>query len=65
MKEVWEFHYIAILWTIFAVSVIYWDIQRQEDKHLVSACHGAEIKVYHNKNICTECKLFCKIKETQ
>ena len=53
---------ILIAWIIFSVSIIYWDIQRWEDEEPVSACHGAEIKVYHDRNMCTECKLFCEVK---
>ena len=62
-REIWQFHYIVILWTIFAVSIVYWDIQRWENKEPVSACHGAEIKVYYGRNMCTKCKLFCEVKD--
>ena len=58
-----NFYYIIFLWSILSVSIIYWDIQRWEDKEPVSACHGAAIRVYYDRNMCTECKLFCEIKE--
>ena len=50
------------LWVIFAVSVVYWDIQRWEDNIPLSVCHNAEIKIYHDRPMCTECKLYCEVK---
>ena len=41
------------LWVIFAVSVVYWDIQRWEDNIPLSVCHNAEIKIYHDRPMCT------------
>ena len=51
------------LWSIFAISVIYWDMNRWEDKTPMSDCHNSEIKVYNDKPMCTECKMFCEIKK--
>ena len=53
---------VLALWGIFAVSVIYWDMHRW-DKEPMSDCHNAQIKIYHDKPMCTECKLFCEIKK--
>jgi len=53
---------ILIIWAIFAVSVIYWDSTRWEDKTPISVCHNAEIKIYHDRPMCMECKLYCEVK---
>ena len=53
---------ILALWTIFAVSVVYWDIHRyDEDVNPISKCHYAEVLIYHGRPMCTECKLFCEV----
>ncbi len=62
-KEIWQFHYIAIFWTIFAVSIIYWDTQRLNEKVPLSDCHYAEIKIYHDRPMCTKCKIFCEVRK--
>jgi len=49
------------LWTILAVSIVYWDIHRWEDKDPVSVCHNAQVKIYHDKPMCTECKMYCEV----
>ena len=46
------------LWAIFSVSIIYWNLNRYEDKIPLSACHNAEIRMYHDRPVCIECKLF-------
>ena len=46
---------------IMAISIIYWDLSRWEDKDPVSVCHNAPIKMYHERPMCTECKLFCEV----
>ena len=48
-------------WFIFAVSIIYWDVQRLAEREPISDCHKAPIKMYHDKPMCTECKLFCEV----
>jgi len=53
---------VLVLWTIFAASVIYWDMNRYADIPL-SDCHEAPIKMYYDKPMCTECKLFCEVKK--
>ena len=63
MKDIWQFHYIVMLWTIFAVSIVYWDIKRWEDDKYVSVCHNADIKVFNDRVMCTKCKLYCKTKK--
>ena len=51
------------LWAIFAVSIVYWDINRHKDNIPLSECHSVGIKIYHDKPMCTECKLYCEIKK--
>ena len=54
---------VLVLWAIFATSVIYWDMHRYDDAIPLSVCHNAEIKIYYDKPMCTECKLFCEVKK--
>ena len=49
-------------WIIFAVAVVYWDMHRW-DKEPMSECHNSEIKIYHDRPMCMECKMFCEIKK--
>ena len=51
------------LWAIFSVSIIYWNLNRYEDSIPVSACHNAEIRMYHDRPVCIECKLFCEVSD--
>ena len=56
---------IISLWVIFATSIIYWDMNKydiSEKTLLLSDCHNVEIKIMNNKPICTECKLYCEVK---
>ena len=48
-------------WLVLSVLIIYWDIQRRQDKLPLSKCHKAAIKIYHEKPMCMECKLFCEV----
>ena len=48
------------LLAIFAVSVVYWDIKKWEDVNPISVCHNAEVMIYYDRPMCTECKLFCE-----
>ena len=50
-----------ISWIFFAVAVVYWDMHRWEDSEPLSECHKAPIKVYHDRPMCTECKMFCEV----
>ena len=50
-------------WFILAISIIYWDSQRWKDKEPLSVCHNASIKIYYDRPMCTECKLFCEVKK--
>ena len=52
-----------ISWVLFAVAVVYWDMHRWECKEPMSDCHSAEIKIYHYRPMCMECKMFCEIKK--
>ena len=54
---------VIALWGILSASIIYWDMHRWEDDIPVSKCHNAEIKIYYDKPMCTECKMFCEIKK--
>ena len=49
-------------WAIFAVAVVYWDVNRQKDDEPLSVCHDAPIKIYHDRPMCMECKLYCEVK---
>ena len=51
-----------VLWSIFTVSIIYWDTHRYDDMKPISKCHNAEILIYHDRPMCTECKLYCEVK---
>ena len=52
---------VLALWFIFAASIIYWDINRHKDDKPISVCHNAEIKVYYDRPMCMECKMFCEV----
>ena len=54
---------ILSLWAIFAASVIYWDMQRHKDNIPLSDCHLVGIKMYYDRPMCTQCKLFCEVKK--
>ena len=57
-----DYKLFLLSWLIFATTVIYWNVAIHKDEEPVSACHGAEIKVYYDRNMCTKCKLFCEVK---
>ena len=50
-----------ISWILFAVAAVYWDMHRWEDVNPISKCHNAEILIYHDRPMCTECKLYCEV----
>ena len=50
-----------ISWVLFAVTVVYWDMHRWGDVSPISKCHNAEILIYHDRPMCTECKLYCEL----
>ena len=52
---------VLALWGIFAVSVIYWDMHRWDDVNPISKCHYAEILIYYDRPMCTECKMYCEL----
>ena len=54
---------IIALWFILSASIIYWDMHRHEDNIPLSECHNAGIKIYHDRPMCTECKLYCEVKK--
>ena len=49
------------LWIMLSASIVYWDMHRYYDIVPLSDCHGAKIKIYHDKPVCIECKMFCEI----
>ena len=57
-----DYKLMIAAWILFAASVIYWDLNRWEWKNPepLSKCHNAPIRVYHDRAMCTECKLFCE-----
>lgn len=57
-----DYKLVLSLWFVFALSVIYWDMNRL-NKEPLSACHNEKIKIYYDKPMCTKCKLFCEIKK--
>ena len=50
-------------WFILAVSIIYWDMNRHEDNIPLSECHNVGIKMYHDRPMCIECKMYCEVKK--
>ena len=52
-----------VLWVIFAASIIYWDINRHKSTIPLSECHNVGIKVYHDRPMCIECKMYCEVKK--
>ncbi len=53
---------IVGIWLLFSASIIYWDINRHEDAIPLSDCHNVEIKMIHDRPMCTECKMYCEVK---
>ena len=52
-----------IIWFLFSASVIYWDIQRLNERAPISKCCNAEVKAHHDDRYwCKKCKLFCEVK---
>ena len=54
---------VISIWAIFAASIIFFHIKSVKDHIPLSDCHLAEIKWYYDRPMCTECKLFCEVKE--
>ena len=54
---------VLIGWFVFAVSVIYWDINRHIEKEPISVCCNAKVKPHHDRYWCMDCKLFCEVKK--
>ena len=54
---------VIAIWFILATAIICWDLQRHEDSIPLSDCHNAGIKMYHDRPMCTECKLYCEVKK--
>ena len=60
-KKRMNYKLIIALWVIFTVSIIYWDVQKWEDKEPISDCHKAQINIYHDRPMCAECKMYCEV----
>ena len=58
-----DYKLIIAGWLIISASIIYWDSQRWEDREPLSVCHNAQIRIYHDRPMCTECKMYCKTTE--
>tara|TARA_R100001530_G_C4181300_1_gene119488 strand:- start:243 stop:455 length:213 start_codon:yes stop_codon:yes gene_type:complete len=56
-----DYKIIISLWLIFSASIIYWDMHRWEDKEPISVCHNAPIKIYYDRPMCMECKMYCEV----
>ena len=54
---------VLIGWFVFAVSVIYWDINRHIEKEPISICCNSKVKVHYERYWCMDCKLFCEVKK--
>ena len=54
---------VIAIWFILAAVIICLDLQRHEDNIPLSDCHNAGIKIYHDRPMCTECKLYCEVKK--
>ena len=50
------------LWLVLSTSIIYWNINRYKDDEPISVCHDSEIKIYHDRPMCMECKLYCEVR---
>lgn len=54
---------LSIVWTIVIGSIIYWDLNNYNSIYInKSDCCKADIRIYHNKPMCVNCKLFCDVK---
>tara|TARA_R110002096_G_scaffold293625_2_gene488003 strand:- start:822 stop:1004 length:183 start_codon:yes stop_codon:yes gene_type:complete len=54
-----------VLWicgTITALAVVF-HISFIKEYIPLSECHNAEIKIYHDRPMCTECKLYCEVRK--
>ena len=64
MESIINYYYKIIAgWVILAGLIIYYDLSREDKVKPLSACHNAPIKVYYDRPMCTDCKLFCDIKD--
>ena len=50
-------------WTLITISVVIFHITFIKDAIPLSDCHLAEIRIYNDRPMCTECKLFCEVKK--
>tara|TARA_R110002096_G_scaffold290901_2_gene485124 strand:- start:3193 stop:3447 length:255 start_codon:yes stop_codon:yes gene_type:complete len=55
--------FVIFTWVIMTVAVVFIHIHYVGDHLPVSDCHLAEIKMYHDRPMCTECKLFCEVRK--
>ena len=50
-------------WAIITVAVVLFHIIYIEEHIELSDCHSSKVQWYHDKPMCTECKLFCELKK--
>ena len=53
---------VFAIWVIFTGAIIYYDMNRWKDNIPLSNCHLVEIKMIHDKPMCTTCKMYCEVK---
>ena len=58
-----DYKLVLTLWLTFAISVIYWDMNRWEDKGPLSKCHKAPVMVYNDTYLCVKCEKWCELYE--
>ena len=51
-----EYKSIIAVWLIFAIGIIYWDVNRWQDKGPLSDCHKAPVMLYNDKYLCIGCE---------
>ena len=52
---------IIVYWLILVSAIIYFNVTHLNEGELLSKCHNASIKIYYDRPMCTECKLFCEV----
>ena len=55
--------FVIFTWVIMTVAVVFIHIHYVGDHIPVSDCHLAEIRTYHDRPMCTKCKMFCEVKK--
>lgn len=53
--------FVIWTWGLITGLVVLFHISFIKDPVPLSNCHNAEIKMIHERPMCTECKMYCKI----